>query len=96
MLGHLKVLKGNIFSRGRLAYFPQHQSYMKPGTIKENIVFGSEFDSVNYYRALSLANLNDDICSQLGKDDVPLNYLQLTAEQLQCIDLARAVYNDSR
>lgn len=96
MLGHMKLLKGSLFSRGRLAFFPQHSSYMKMGSVKENVCFGNEFDSTQYYRAIALGFLNHDICNELGKDDVPIGDLQLSAEQMQRIDLARAVFCENR
>lgn len=66
------------------------------GSVRDNICFGSEFDSSLYYKALALAFLNHDVCNELGKDEVPIENLQLTAEQLQRIDLARAVYSENR
>lgn len=96
ILGHMKLLKGSLFSHGRLAYFPQNTSYMKIGSVKDNVCFGTEFDSTQYYRAVALGFLNHDVCNELGKDDVNIDDLQLTAEQLQRIDMARAIFGENR
>lgn len=96
ILGHMRLLKGDLFSHGRLAYFPQDASYMRMGSVKDNVCFGSEFDSTQYYRAIALGFLNHDVCNELGKDDVPIEELQLSAEQMQRIDMARAVFSENR
>lgn len=36
--------------------------------------------------------LNEDILQAAGTDDIPINYLELTAQQMERIVLARAIY----
>lgn len=77
---------------GTTSFFPQ-KPYTVDGSVKDNIIFYEEFHSLKYYNAISLAQLNNDIlCSYPGYDDVPIDYLELNAQQLQKISLARAIF----
>lgn len=83
---------GNFLQKGTTSFFPQ-KPYTVDGSVKDNIIFYEEFHSLKYYNAISLAQLNNDIlCSYPGYDDVPIDYLELNAQQLQKISLARAIF----
>lgn len=71
----------------------------KPGsivntTVKENILFGNEFDTKRYYRALTVCNLKEDINMLPGGDETEIGErgINLSGGQKQRIALARALY----
>ena len=57
MIGELERHKGELFHSGRLAYIPC-QPWLFPGTIRENIVFGSEFVRHRYNQVLQACALS--------------------------------------
>lgn len=88
----MKNTTGHFLQQGKAAFFPE-QPYMIEGSVKENIIFYEEFDSVKYYKVFSLVGLNNDtVCSYPGYDDIPVSYLDLSMQQLQKISMARAIF----
>ena len=51
ILGEVNKSEGVCFSNGRIAYCPQI-AWLKNSSIKENIVFGSEYDEERYLDVL--------------------------------------------
>lgn len=57
---------------GKIAYVPQN-SWIQTGTIRDNILFGSDYDSIRYWQVIDACALLDDlkqmegICFQLVK-----------------------------
>lgn len=93
ILGHCEFVNGLFRQRGRIAYMPE-EPFIKMGTLKCNIIMGSEFDAKRYYKAISAVKLNEDILMTMGADDLPIETLNLNKQQCERIQLARAVYAD--
>jgi len=47
ILNETKLLKGDMEIKGRIAYVEQ-EPFIFPGTVKENILFGKDFDKEKF------------------------------------------------
>ncbi|XP_069851649.1 ATP-binding cassette sub-family C member 2 [Dipodomys merriami] len=96
MLGEMEHIHGHITIKGTTAYVPQ-QSWIQNGTIKDNILFGSEFNEVRYNQVLKACALLPDLEILPGGDmaEIGEKGINLSGGQKQRISLARAVYQNS-
>ncbi|XP_044790836.2 ATP-binding cassette sub-family C member 2 isoform X2 [Bubalus kerabau] len=96
MLGEMENVHGHITVKGSVAYVPQ-QSWIQNGTIKENILFGSEFDEKKYQQVLEACALLPDLEVLPGGDmaEIGEKGINLSGGQKQRISLARATYQNS-
>lgn len=62
--------------------------------MRDNITFGTDFDSIRYYKAISITRLSNEICFTGNKDDYPMETFQFSKEQLERICFARAIFCD--
>ncbi|CAM4809475.1 unnamed protein product [Rotaria magnacalcarata] len=97
LLGEMPITKGKIsFSKkSRLCYVPQ-ESWIFSGTIRENILFGLEYDAQKFYRCIHATALNIDL-DNLPYGDSTLvgdNGVILSGGQKARLSLARALYRD--
>ncbi|XP_067664014.1 ATP-binding cassette sub-family C member 4-like isoform X1 [Haliotis asinina] len=96
VIGELERHKGQLFHHGRLAYIPR-QPWLFPGTIRENVVFGSEFVRHRYNQVLQSCALSQML------DAFPQGDLTVVGDRGVAIDnsvqakitLARAVYQNA-
>lgn len=93
ILGHLECKDGILRQRGVTGFFAE-DPFICIGSVKDNILMGSDFDAKRYYTAVNMTKLNDDILHAVGADELPIETLDLTKQQKQRIALARAVYSD--
>lgn len=93
LLGHSECVHGLFRQRGKIAFFPE-EPFICIGSVKSNIVMGSDFDAKRYYTAITSVFLNEDVLHTLGADELPIETLDLNKQQRQRIALARAVYSD--
>lgn len=93
ILGHVPIKTGQSYRRGKFAFFPK-EPFVSCGSVRDNIVFGTDFDSIRYYKAISIARLSNEICFTGNKDDYPIETFQFSKEQLQRICFARAFFCD--
>ncbi|XP_065095877.1 ATP-binding cassette sub-family C member 11-like isoform X2 [Ochlerotatus camptorhynchus] len=91
ILRNTEVKKGKVLQRGKMAFFPSEPVLVNT-SLKENVLFGEPMDPQRYYFAIHAMKLNEDILQAAGTDDIPITYLELTAQQLERIVLARAIY----
>ncbi|KAK2142908.1 hypothetical protein LSH36_899g00029 [Paralvinella palmiformis] len=96
LLGEIGLTTGGVAIRGRLAYTPQ-QPWLFPDTIKENIVFGGEFNRRLFEKVINMTALDRDISifphgylSRVGDRG-----LKLSGGQKTRITLARMLYQDA-
>lgn len=96
MLGEMENVHGHINIKGTTAYVPQ-QSWIQNGTVRENIIFGSEFDEGKYQKIIESCALLPDLemlpagdMTEIGEKGV-----NLSGGQKQRISLARAIYQNS-
>ncbi|ELK35658.1 Canalicular multispecific organic anion transporter 1 [Myotis davidii] len=82
--------------QGTIAYVPQ-QSWIQNGTIKDNILFGSEFDEKRYQQVLEACALLQDLKVLPGGDlaEIGEKGINLSGGQKQRISLARATYQNA-
>ncbi|XP_029151980.1 ABC transporter C family member 12 isoform X3 [Arachis hypogaea] len=97
MIGELPLLKdGNAIIRGTVAYVPQI-SWIYNATVRENILFGSEFEYERYWKAIDVTALQHDLNLLPARDftEIGERGVNISGGQKQRVSLARAVYSDS-
>ncbi|XP_077329075.1 cystic fibrosis transmembrane conductance regulator [Lithobates pipiens] len=96
IMGELVPSSGKIKHSGRISFSPQ-VSWIMPGTIKENIVFGVSYDQYRYLSVIKACQLEEDIEKFTEKDNTVLGEggITLSGGQRARISLARAVYKDA-
>ncbi|XP_012659115.1 canalicular multispecific organic anion transporter 1 [Otolemur garnettii] len=96
MLGEMENIHGHITIKGTIAYVPQ-QSWIQNGTIKDNILFGSEMNEKRYQQVLEACALLPDLKMLPGGDlaEIGEKGINLSGGQKQRISLARATYQNS-
>ncbi|XP_057878981.1 cystic fibrosis transmembrane conductance regulator [Melospiza melodia melodia] len=96
IMGELEPSQGKIKHSGRISFSPQ-VSWIMPGTIKENIIFGVSYDEYRYRSVIKACQLEEDISKFPEKDYTLLGEggIILSGGQRARISLARAVYKDA-
>ncbi|XP_031240697.1 canalicular multispecific organic anion transporter 1 [Mastomys coucha] len=96
MLGEMENVHGHITIKGSVAYVPQ-QSWIQNGTIKDNILFGSEYNEKKYQQVLEACALLPDLEMLPGGDmaEIGEKGINLSGGQKQRVSLARATYQGS-
>ncbi|XP_073131517.1 ABC transporter C family member 10-like [Henckelia pumila] len=96
VLGEVPITKGTVQVHGTIAYVSQ-TAWIRTGSIRENILFGSALDKERYQDALQRCSLVKDLellpygdLTEIGERGV-----NLSGGQKQRIQLARALYQDS-
>ncbi|XP_020082165.1 ABC transporter C family member 13 isoform X1 [Ananas comosus] len=96
VLGEMNLTYGFVRSHGSIAYVPQ-VPWILSGSLRDNVLFGKEFDRVRYGEVLEACTLDVDISKMIGGD---VSYIgekgvNLSGGQRARLALARAVYHDS-
>ncbi|XP_031237102.1 cystic fibrosis transmembrane conductance regulator isoform X2 [Mastomys coucha] len=96
ILGELEASEGIIKHSGRVSFCSQF-SWIMPGTIKENIIFGVSYDEYRYKSIVKACQLQEDITKFAEQDNTVLGEggVTLSGGQRARISLARAVYKDA-
>ncbi|CAO2602724.1 Cystic fibrosis transmembrane conductance regulator, partial [Lemmus lemmus] len=96
ILGELEASEGKIKHSGRISFCSQF-SWIMPGTVKENIIFGVSYDEYRYKSIVKACQLQEDISKFAEKDNTVLGEggVTLSGGQRARISLARAVYKDA-
>ncbi|XP_033882772.2 cystic fibrosis transmembrane conductance regulator [Acipenser ruthenus] len=96
IMGELEPSEGIIKHSGRISFSPQ-MSWIIPGTIKENIIFGLSYDEYRYTSVVKACQLEEDLALLPAKDGTVLgdDGVTLSGGQRARISLARAVYKDA-
>ncbi|KNA04992.1 hypothetical protein SOVF_194490 [Spinacia oleracea] len=96
ILGEVPYVDGIVEVYGRIAYVSQ-TAWIQTGTIRDNILFGSDMDDVRYQETLHRCSLVKDLellpygdMTEIGERGV-----NLSGGQKQRIQLARALYQDA-
>ncbi|CAF2646337.1 unnamed protein product [Rotaria sp. Silwood2] len=97
LLGEMPITSGKISlsPKSRLCYVPQ-EPWIFSGTIRENILFGLDYDAQKFYRCIHATALNIDL-ENLPYGDSTLvgdNGVILSGGQKARLSLARALYRD--
>eukprot|EP00181_Compsopogon_caeruleus_P000064 CAMPEP_0184682668 /NCGR_PEP_ID=MMETSP0312-20130426/8220_1 /TAXON_ID=31354 /ORGANISM="Compsopogon coeruleus, Strain SAG 36.94" /LENGTH=1331 /DNA_ID=CAMNT_0027134483 /DNA_START=219 /DNA_END=4214 /DNA_ORIENTATION=+ len=93
IIGEMKRLEGTVNLKGRVAYVPQ-SAWIFNGSLRENILFGEEFDEERYRTALRVSCLEEDLEVLPAKDMTAIGEkgINLSGGQKQRVSIARAVY----
>ncbi|KAI4371822.1 hypothetical protein MLD38_010126 [Melastoma candidum] len=97
MLGELPAVgDANAVIRGTVAYVPQI-SWIFNATVRDNILFGSPFESVRYNQAIEVTQMRHDLDLLPGGDltEIGERGVNISGGQKQRVSLARAVYSNS-
>ena len=91
-----KLNDGKIAVNGLLAYVPQ-QAWILNASVKDNIMFGKDFNEPLYKRIVSSCSLKPDleIMPSGDKTEIGERGINLSGGQKQRISLARALYSDA-
>ena len=96
ILGEMHKHSGRMNTTGSMAYVAQ-QAWIQNATLKNNILFGSEFDEAKYERILDACALRTDLTILPAGDATEIGEkgINLSGGQKQRVSLSRAVYNDA-
>ncbi|CAH1777684.1 unnamed protein product [Owenia fusiformis] len=96
LLGEMIKLKGRVNVRGSVAYVAQ-QAWIQNATVRDNILFGKEYNQIKYEKILDACALRADLDILPGGDQTEIGEkgINLSGGQKQRVSLARAVYNDA-
>ncbi|KAK3721425.1 hypothetical protein QZH41_020679, partial [Actinostola sp. cb2023] len=96
MLREIPLQSGTISSTGDIAYVSQIP-WIFTATVRENILFGKQFDQTRYEKVLDVCDLKTDI-DQFPKGDLSVigqQGVMLSGGQRARVGLARAVYSEA-
>uniref|UniRef100_A0A4W3JMC1 ATP-binding cassette sub-family C member 5 n=1 Tax=Callorhinchus milii TaxID=7868 RepID=A0A4W3JMC1_CALMI len=95
VLGQMYLRDGTVGVTGSFAYVSQ-QAWIIHGNVKENILFGKEYDEKKYKRVLENCSLHQDLAILPFGDmtEIGERGINLSGGQKQRISIARAVYSD--
>ncbi|GJZ67089.1 ABC transporter C family member 13 isoform X1 [Tanacetum coccineum] len=96
VLGEMKLIKGSLYSSESVAYVPQIP-WILSGTIRDNVLFGKDYDPIRYSAVLEACALVADVSRMVGGDMAYIGEkgLNLSGGQRARLALARAVYHGS-
>ncbi|KAF4398458.1 hypothetical protein G4B88_025437 [Cannabis sativa] len=97
MLGELpSVTSQSVVIRGNVAYVPQI-SWIFNASVRDNILFGSEFEPERYWKAIDVAELHLDLDLLPARDltEIGERGVNISGGQKQRISIARAVYSNA-
>jgi ATP-binding cassette subfamily C (CFTR/MRP) protein 1 len=60
LLGEMKKLQGSVGINGSIAYCPQ-QAWIQNSSVKDNILFGTQYNAAQYEEAINVCSLTHDI-----------------------------------
>ncbi|KAJ3312632.1 hypothetical protein HDV04_002774, partial [Boothiomyces sp. JEL0838] len=109
LLGELKKLNGNYFiseahllpdsdmKKSDVAYCPQ-TAWLMNGSVRDNILFGEEYDEERYYKVVKACALLRDLQTLEGGDMTQIGEkgVNLSGGQKQRVSLARAAYSRAK
>ncbi|XP_060779435.1 multidrug resistance-associated protein 5 isoform X2 [Neoarius graeffei] len=95
ILGQMTLLEGTVATDGNFAYVAQ-QAWILNATLRENILFGKDYEEERYQAVLSACSLRLDLALLPNSDltEIGERGANLSGGQRQRISLARALYSD--
>ncbi|XP_005811569.1 multidrug resistance-associated protein 5-like [Xiphophorus maculatus] len=95
LLGQMTLVEGRVATSGGFAYVSQH-AWILNESLKENILFGNEFDSDKYNAVLEACCLLPDLAELPYGDmtEIGEQGANLSGGQRQRLSLARALYSE--
>uniref|UniRef100_A0A8C9VHA9 ATP-binding cassette sub-family C member 5 n=1 Tax=Scleropages formosus TaxID=113540 RepID=A0A8C9VHA9_SCLFO len=95
ILGQMTLLEGRVAVSGDFAYVAQ-QAWILNSTLRDNILFGKEYEEERYHMVLSTCCLRPDLAILPNGDltEIGERGANLSGGQRQRISLARALYSN--
>uniref|UniRef100_A0A8C7UJB3 ATP-binding cassette sub-family C member 5 n=1 Tax=Oncorhynchus mykiss TaxID=8022 RepID=A0A8C7UJB3_ONCMY len=95
ILGQMTLLEGKVAVNGDFAYVAQ-QAWILNATLRDNILFGKEYEEERFQAVLSACCLRPDLAILPNADltEIGERGANLSGGQRQRISLARALYSD--
>ncbi|KAF8942793.1 hypothetical protein BGZ47_006115 [Haplosporangium gracile] len=96
LIGEMYKLHGCARTVGRITYIPQ-QSWILNATLRDNILFGLEYDRERYEQVIAASGLGPDLVIFPAGDQTEIGErgIKLSGGQKQRVSLARAAYSDA-
>ena len=93
ILGEFPTSSGKIEVKGKVSYSPQ-EAWVFSGSVRQNILFGLEFDKERYWKVIDACSLKHDLDNwEFGdKTLVGERGVSLSGGQKARVSLARAIY----
>ncbi|EXX63324.1 P-loop containing nucleoside triphosphate hydrolase protein [Rhizophagus irregularis DAOM 181602=DAOM 197198] len=96
ILGQIRKDNGICKIRGSISYVP-HDAWLLNSTLKDNILFGNDYDDKRYQDAVHICALNRDfsLLSYGDMTEIGDRGVNLSLGQRQRVSVARAVYSNA-
>ncbi|KAJ3067239.1 hypothetical protein HDU98_009578 [Podochytrium sp. JEL0797] len=94
IMGQINKTSGTMHTYGTCGYVPQ-EPWLIDANIRDNILFGLDFDDQKYTDAIRAVGLTRDLMLMSNGDESRISDLNLSASQKQRLSLARCIYHDS-
>ncbi|GET01001.1 multidrug resistance-associated protein 4 isoform X1 [Rhizophagus clarus] len=96
ILGQIRKDNGICKIRGSISYVP-HDAWLLNSTLKDNILFGNDYDAKRYQDVVQMCALNRDftLLSYGDMTEIGDRGVNLSLGQRQRVSVARAVYNNA-
>ncbi|CAF3905522.1 unnamed protein product [Rotaria sp. Silwood1] len=96
LLGEMNKVHGCVSINGNIAYVPQ-TAWIMNTTLRENILFGRDFDINLYNQIIDACALNQDLDMLPARDQTEIGEkgINLSGGQRQRVSLARALYSNA-
>ncbi|KAI9350735.1 P-loop containing nucleoside triphosphate hydrolase protein [Obelidium mucronatum] len=93
IMGQINRSTGTMHTHGTCGYVPQ-EPWLIDANIRDNILFGLDFDDQKYTDTIRLVGLTRDLMLMSNGDESRISDLNLSASQKQRLSLARCIYHD--
>ena len=96
ILGEMPISCGKMSCIGKMAFVFQ-TPWVYSGTVRDNIIFGKEFNEKKYSKVIEVSDLEKDIASFTKRDltEIGQRGVILSGGQRARVSLARAIYSDA-
>ncbi|XP_071498097.1 ATP-binding cassette sub-family C member 9-like [Diadema antillarum] len=98
IMGEMTTIRGRVVLRkgAAIAYGPQ-KAWLMNASLKDNIIFGTDFDATKYSKVINACALAPDIAMLPGGDHTEIGEkgINLSGGQKQRVSVARTMYSKS-